>query len=102
LYLKNPNHYFVLELGEWTVVTDWVEGADYYTDLISLGSEESYRVGTIWNPFEEAENYSCDYYLKGEDDENHSSIYYYWNKAVERAPETLNFWFDFYQGEDLM
>jgi len=70
--------------------------AEYYTDRADLASEDFYKVATIWNPFEEAENYTCDYYLKGPDDENHSTTYYYWNKAVERAPETLNFWFDFY------
>ena len=102
LYLENPNDYFVLISGEWTAAPGWIADAEYYTNRIDLATEDFYKVATIWNPFEESENYTCDYYLKGPDDENHSTTYYYWNKAVERAPETLNFWFDFYQGEDLM
>ena len=103
LYLKNPKAYFVLISGEYTSAPGWIKDAEYFTNTISLASEEFYKVATVWNPFEEQPNYICDYYLKGDkDDENYSTSYYYWNKAVNTSPETLNFWFDFYQGSDLM
>jgi hypothetical protein len=53
LYLKNPKAYFVLISGEYTSAPGWIKDAEYFTNTISLASEEFYKVATVWNPFEE-------------------------------------------------
>lgn len=106
LYLKNSKSYFILESGEFVVEPGWIKNAQYYTNDSSLASEEFYTVGTWWNPFEETENFISDYYLKPTnpeeeiDTENYSITNYYWNKNVINAPELLNFWIDFYEGNE--
>ena len=66
----------------------------------------TYRIITKWNPFEELSTFKCDYYLKPKseeelkDYENYSEANYYWNKNVVNAPELLNFWLDFYEGNE--
>lgn len=65
-----------------------------------------YRIITKWNPFEELSAFECDYYLKPKNEEqtkdskNYSSVNYYWHKNVVNAPELLNFWIDFYEGNE--
>jgi hypothetical protein len=46
----------------------------------------------VWNPFTVVST-STDFY--GENEQ-----YKYWHKDVINAPEKLNFWMDFYEGDD--
>ena len=79
----------------------------YYTEEKEYEPDGiTYRIVTKWNPFEELHNFKCDYFLKPENDnqaqdyENYSSTNYYWHKNVVNAPELLNFWLDFYEGNE--
>jgi hypothetical protein len=124
----------------------------YYTLNKDLQeASELYRMGYLWNNFIQDETFSCDYFLKPEensyvkqkiddnnftrykdrlymkkngdyvpvgnsafnkqeshyllqvdDNENFSSTNFYWHKNVVLAPQLLNFWMDFYQGEDTL
>lgn len=93
LYDPNPTVTFDSSGGEY------IETKIYEKD--EEGNElDTYRVETIWNPFVEEETFSCDYFLPGDGDpEHYSETMYYWNKNVVNAPELLNFWFDFYEGD---
>ena len=74
---------------------------DYYSKNKELALGSSYRVKTVWNPFREKDTFTCDYYLKGDTEtDDYSAEKYYWNKNVVLAPEQLNFWIDFYDGND--
>lgn len=74
---------------------------DYYSKNKELALGSSYRVKTVWNPFREKDTFTCDYYLKGDTEtDDYSATKYYWNKNVVLAPEQLNFWIDFYDGND--
>ena len=74
---------------------------DYYSKNKELALGSSYRVKTVWNPFKEKDTFTCDYYLKGDTEtDDYSATKYYWNKNVVLAPEQLNFWIDFYDGND--
>lgn len=93
LYDPNPTVTFDSSGGEY------VETKIYEED--EEGNKlDTYRVETVWNPFIEEETFTCDYFLPGDGDpENYSETMFYWNKNVVNAPELLNFWFDFYEGD---
>lgn len=89
LYDPNPDIIYDTEGGYYS------EEKEYEPDGIT------YRIKTVWNPFKEKDTFTCDYYLKGEDEtDDYSATKYYWNKNVVLAPEQLNFWIDFYDGND--
>lgn len=89
LYDPNPNIIYDTEGGYYS------EEKEYEPDGIT------YRIKTVWNPFKEKDTFTCDYYLKGENEtDDYSATKYYWNKNVVLAPEQLNFWIDFYDGND--
>ena len=77
----------------------------YYTEEKEYEADGiTYKIVNTWNPFEELDTFSCDYYLKPlegieADEVNYSEKKYYWNKNVVEAPELLNFWIDFYSGD---
>ena len=74
---------------------------NYYTKNQDLALDATYSIQTIWNPFKEKDTFTCDYYLKSENEtDDYSATKYYWNKNVVLAPEQLNFWIDFYDGND--
>lgn len=68
----------------------------------------TYKIITKWNPFKKLPTFKCDYFLKPKteeqlkDYENYSSNNYYWNKNVINAPELLNFWMEFYEGNETL
>lgn len=106
---KNPLHYFTLEDEEKSIFEflDWTEEdsveIECYTDNEQLKSNDNYIEGIWWEAFEKSDTvFTCDYYLKGPIDNsgNYSPSLYYWNKNINKAPETLNFWIDFYEGDD--
>ena len=79
---------------------------EYYTLNKELG-EESFRIGYKWTEFKKLKTFSCDYYLPEDPDDtleenkdNYSKEYFYWNKNVIQSPQLLNFWIDFYNGDD--
>ncbi len=89
LYNPNPDIIHDTEGGYYS------EEKEYEPDGIT------YRVKTVWNPFKEKDTFTCDYYLKGDTEtDDYSAVKYYWNKNVILAPEQLNFWIDFYDGND--
>lgn len=89
LYDPNPDIIYDTEGGYYS------EEKEYEPDGIT------YKIKTVWNPFREKDTFTCDYYLKGENEtDDYSATKYYWNKNVVLAPEQLNFWIDFYDGND--
>ena len=62
----------------------------------------TYTVKTNWIPYEKLDTFTCDYYLEGEPDQegNYSIAKKYWHKNVDKAPELLNFWIDFFDNKD--
>ena len=89
LYDPNPDIIYDTEGGYYS------EEKEYEPDGVT------YKIKTIWNPFKEKDTFTCDYYLKGENEtDDYSATKYYWNKNVVLAPEQLNFWIDFYDGND--
>ena len=89
LYDPNPDIIYDTEGGYYS------EEKEYEPDGIT------YKIKTVWNPFREKDTFTCDYYLKGENEtDDYSATKYYWNKNVVLAPERLNFWIDFYDGND--
>ena len=89
LYNPNPDIIYDTEGGYYS------EEKEYEPDGVT------YRIKTVWNPFKEKDTFTCDYYLKGENEtDDYSATKYYWNKNVVLAPEQLNFWIDFYDGND--
>ena len=89
LYDPNPNIIYDTEGGYYS------EEKEYEPDGVT------YRIKTVWNPFKEKDTFTCDYYLKGDTEtDDYSATKYYWNKNVVLAPEQLNFWIDFYDGND--
>lgn len=89
LYDPNPDIIYDTEGGYYS------EKKEYEPDGIT------YKIKTVWNPFKEKDTFTCDYYLKGENEtDDYSAVKYYWNKNVVLAPEQLNFWIDFYEGND--
>lgn len=89
LYDPNPDIIYDTEGGYYS------EEKEYEPDGVT------YRIKTVWNPFKEKDTFTCDYYLKGDTEtDNYSATKYYWNKNVVLAPEQLNFWIDFYDGND--
>lgn len=89
LYDPNPNIIYDTEGGYYS------EEKEYEPDGVT------YKIKTVWNPFREKDTFTCDYYLKGENEtDDYSATKYYWNKNVVLAPEQLNFWIDFYDGND--
>lgn len=89
LYDPNPDIVYDTEGGYYS------EEKEYEPDGIT------YKIKTVWNPFREKDTFTCDYYLKGENEtDDYSATKYYWNKNVVLAPEQLNFWIDFYDGND--
>ena len=89
LYDPNPDIIYDTEGGYYS------EEKEYEPDGIT------YKIKTVWNPFKEKDTFTCDYYLKGENEtDDYSATKYYWNKNVVLAPEQLNFWIDFYDGND--
>lgn len=89
LYDPNPDIIYDTEGGYYS------EEKEYEPDGIT------YKIKTVWNPFKEKDTFTCDYYLKGENEtDDYSAVKYYWNKNVVLAPEQLNFWIDFYDGND--
>ena len=102
---KNQNAYEKVEnLTEDifnTNKTNYYYQIDYYTKDKTLALDNSYHIKEVWNPFKEKDTFTCDYYLKGENEtDDYSAVKYYWNKNVVLAPEQLNFWIDFYDGND--
>ena len=86
LYDPNPKITYKTSGGKY------IEKKEYEEDNIT------YRIIQEWEPFnEDKNNYQCDYFLQEDGDEIK-----YWNKNVLEAPETLNFWFDFYEGNDVL
>ena len=77
----------------------------YYTEEKEYEADGiTYKIVNTWNPFEELDTFSCDYFLKPSegqiaDEKDYSSTKYYWNKNVVNAPDLLNFWIDFYEGD---
>lgn len=77
----------------------------YYTEEKKFEADDvSYKIEKVWNPFQPLETFSCDYFLKPTeehpaDEKNYSKKSYYWNKNTVEAPELLNFWIDFYDGD---
>lgn len=64
----------------------------------------SYKIEMEWEPLEILDTFICDYFLPStelnpSDEKIYSDKYCYWNKKVIEAPELLNFWIDFYDGE---
>lgn len=89
LYDLNPDIIYDTEGGYYS------EEKEYEPDGVT------YKIKTVWNPFKEKDTFTCDYYLKGENEtDDYSATKYYWNKNVVLAPEQLNFWIDFYDGND--
>lgn len=89
LYDPNPDIIYNTEGGYYS------EEKEYEPDGVT------YRIKTVWNPFKEKDTFTCDYYLKGDTEtDDYSATKYYWNKNVVLAPEQLNFWIDFYDGND--
>ena len=89
LYDPNPDITYDTEGGYYS------EEKEYEPDGIT------YKIKTVWNPFKEKDTFTCDYYLKGENEtDDYSAVKYYWNKNVVLTPEQLNFWIDFYEGND--
>ena len=89
LYDPNPDIIYDTEGGYYS------EEKEYEPDGVT------YKIKTVWNPFKEKDTFTCDYYLKGENEtDDYSAVKYYWNKNVILAPEQLNFWIDFYDGND--
>ena len=89
LYDPNPDIVYDTEGGYYS------EEKEYEPDGIT------YRIKTVWNPFKEKDTFTCDYYLKGDSEtDDYSAVKYYWNKNVVLAPEQLNFWIDFYDGNN--
>lgn len=89
LYDPNPDIIYDTEGGYYS------EEKEYEPDGVT------YRIKTVWNPFKEKDTFTCDYYLKGDTEtDDYSAVKYYWNKNVVLAPEQLNFWIDFYDGND--
>lgn len=89
LYNPNPDIIYDTEGGYYS------EEKEYEPDGVT------YRIKTVWNPFKEKDTFTCDYYLKGDTEtDDYSATKYYWNKNVVLAPEQLNFWIDFYDGND--
>ena len=89
LYDPNPDIIYDTEGGYYS------EEKEYEPDGVT------YRIKTVWNPFKEKDTFTCDYYLKGDTEtDDYSATKYYWNKNVVLAPEQLNFWIDFYDGND--
>ena len=89
LYDPNPDIIYDTEGGYYS------EEKEYEPDGIT------YKIKTVWNPFREKDTFTCDYYLKGENEtDDYSATKYYWNKNVVLAPEQLNFWIDFYNIND--
>lgn len=89
LYDPNPDIIYDTEGGYYS------EEKEYEPDGVT------YKIKTVWNPFREKDTFTCDYYLKGENEtDDYSATKYYWNKNVVLAPEQLNFWIDFYDGND--
>lgn len=89
LYDPNPDIIYDTEGGYYS------EEKEYEPDGVT------YKIKTVWNPFKEKDTFTCDYYLKGENEtDDYSATKYYWNKNVVLAPEQLNFWIDFYDGND--
>lgn len=105
-YIKSGNNIYekVENLTENifnTNKTNYYYQIDYYTKDKTLALDNSYHIKEVWNPFKEKDTFTCDYYLKGENEtDNYSAVKYYWNKNVVLAPEQLNFWIDFYDGND--
>ena len=86
LYDPNPEIIYETSGGKY------IEKREYEEDNIT------YRIIQEWEPFyEDKNNYKCDYFLPEDGDKIK-----YWNKNVLEAPETLNFWFDFYEGNDVL
>ena len=89
LYDPNPDIIYDTEGGYYS------EEKEYEPDGVT------YRIKTVWNPFKEKDTFTCNYYLKGDTEtDDYSATKYYWNKNVVLAPEQLNFWIDFYDGND--
>lgn len=89
LYDPNPDIIYDTEGGYYS------EEKEYEPDGVT------YKIKIVWNPFKEKDTFTCDYYLKGENEtDDYSATKYYWNKNVVLAPEQLNFWIDFYDGND--
>ena len=102
-FSTNKDKYYIysVDLKKYIPATIWSADTQYYTMDETLALDNTYSIQATWNPFEEKTTFTCDYYLKGEDDnENYSTEYYYWNKNVIHAPELLNFWLDFYETTD--
>ena len=105
-YIKSGNNIYekVENLTENifnTNKTNYYYQIDYYTKDKTLALDNSYHIKEVWNPFKEKDTFTCDYYLKGENEtDDYSATKYYWNKNVVLAPEQLNFWIDFYDGND--
>lgn len=79
------------------------EGGYYEEVKVFEPNGIDYKIEKKWNPFEELDTFTCDYYLKGDfEDDNYSMTKYYWNKNVVEAPELLNFWIDFYDTGDMI
>ena len=76
------------------------EGGYYEETKVYEENNVTYRKEFVWKPFLQKQTFTCDYFLKGDvDDENYSTKYYWWNKNVVNAPELLNFWIDFYDAD---
>lgn len=100
---ENQDKYYIysIDLKKYIPAVTWNAETQYYTMDEKLALDNTYSIQATWNPFEEKTTFTCDYYLKGKDDnENYSEEYYYWNKNVIHAPDLLNFWLDFYETTD--
>lgn len=106
------NYYTTDEKREIYSLVSEMEQYDKSKDYYTLEKEKyyatpNYRMGYRWEIFNDygKTEFTSDYYLKPVDPENYdptlySATKYYWNKNVVDAPELLNFWFDFYEGDD--
>ena len=109
LYLPDKDKKIFTKLSSSAV---YDENKEYYTLNAEIGEKE-YRVGYYWSPIEfvideisKKQVFTSDYFFKHDGDNvevnknNYSNQYFYWHKNVIQAPHLLNFWMDFYNGEN--
>ena len=117
IFDNNKIHYFIPDenrkLYSSAEKEEYKADQEYYTNVSgnnNLYASELYRMGYRWDEFKQLETFSCDYYLKPPSNVDindldltiYSTDKYYWNKNVVQAPALLNFWFDFYEGDDIL
>lgn len=85
----------------YEVYSDQDTGDKYYLKPTS-DTTSSYSTGYYWTESTE----TCNYFKKpdgnsqNDDPNDYSEDKYYWNKDVVNNPHLLNFWMEFYEGDD--